>query len=233
MAAGLALLSPGAVSPAAAGSLGTLGAMDLAQAQSLRMPSAPNRSAVLAVRLGLQGDQTRFVLEMSARTDYHVTTSVSPTQVVIDLPAVTWQAALPGAGRGLVKAVRMTNSLTGSAQVVLETDGPARVVNADFLPARDSHPPRLVLDLAHGDLGSLMAAVAGPSAPPPPPTARTEETPAVAVLPEASPVGTGGPWCRPPTASAPCRPSRRPRRPRWWWCRRRQGPSPPCATGRR
>ncbi|TWB46113.1 N-acetylmuramoyl-L-alanine amidase [Nitrospirillum pindoramense] len=202
MVAGLVLFSPYAVSPAAAGSLGTLGAMDLAQAQSLRMPSVPNRSAVLAVRLGLQGDQTRFVLEMSARTDYHVTTSVSPTQVVIDLPAVTWQAALPGAGRGLVKAVRMTNSLTGSAQVVLETDGPVRVINADFLPARDGHPPRLVLDLAHGDLGSLMAAVAGPSAPPPPPTTRAEETPAVAVLPEASrteapsgggvPVGTGG-----------------------------------------
>ncbi|WP_138918691.1 AMIN domain-containing protein, partial [Nitrospirillum viridazoti] len=142
-----------------AGSLGTidLAQTQVAQAQVLRVPSAPKRSAVLAVRLGLQGDETRFVLEMSERTDYRVATSVSPTRVVIDLPAVNWQAALPGAGRGLVKAVRMTSSLTGSAQVVLETDGPVRVANADFLPARDGHPPRLVLDLAHGDLGSLMA----------------------------------------------------------------------------
>ncbi|TWB59777.1 N-acetylmuramoyl-L-alanine amidase [Nitrospirillum viridazoti] len=187
LAGTLSLISAIIPMTVSAGSLGTidLAQTQVAQAQVLRVPSAPKRSAVLAVRLGLQGDETRFVLEMSERTDYRVATSVSPTRVVIDLPAVNWQAALPGAGRGLVKAVRMTSSLTGSAQVVLETDGPVRVANADFLPARDGHPPRLVLDLAHGDLGSLMAAVAGPSAPPPP---RAEEK-AVAVLPEAPPPG--------------------------------------------
>ncbi|MDE1146047.1 MAG: N-acetylmuramoyl-L-alanine amidase [Azospirillaceae bacterium] len=161
----------------------------MAQAtQVLRLPSS-KRTSVLAVRLGLQGEMTRFVLEMSERTDYRVTTAINPGRVVIDLPSVAWQAALPGAGRGLVKDVRMTSSLSGAAQVVLMTEGPVRVANADFLPARDGHPPRLVLDLAHGDLGSLMAALV-PTAPPSPPPPPVEDR-SVAVLPEAP--GTGMP----------------------------------------
>jgi len=78
--------------------------------------------------------------------------------VVIDLPQVTFQLpARTGAqARGLIKAFRYGLVMQGGSRLVVDATGPVRIDKAFVLPAVESQPARLVLDLVPVDRASFL-----------------------------------------------------------------------------
>ncbi|WP_035675204.1 AMIN domain-containing protein, partial [Azospirillum brasilense] len=112
-------------------------------------PPVQERVSVLNARLGLHPDKTRLVLELTDSVPFTVSVHGSPYRVVVDLPDVSW----PGgntvmAGKGVVARYRFEGRDGGASRLVVETDGPARVVESYLIPPRDGFKPRFVLDIA-------------------------------------------------------------------------------------
>jgi N-acetylmuramoyl-L-alanine amidase len=101
------------------------------------------------VRVGGDGKETRFVVDLSRKIDIRPFTLADPYRVVIDLPQVNFQfpAHAGEHGRGLVKAFRYGLMMPGGSRMVLDTTGPVRVDKAFVLDATGNQPARLVLDL--------------------------------------------------------------------------------------
>jgi N-acetylmuramoyl-L-alanine amidase len=101
------------------------------------------------VRVGGDGKETRFVVDLSRKIDIRPFTLANPYRVVVDLPQVNFQfpAHAGEHGRGLVKAFRYGLVMPGGSRIVLDTTGPVRVDKAFVLDAAGSQPARLVLDL--------------------------------------------------------------------------------------
>jgi N-acetylmuramoyl-L-alanine amidase len=101
------------------------------------------------VRVGGDGKETRFVVDLSRKVDVRPFTLADPYRVVIDLPQVSFQfpAHAGEHGRGLVKAFRFGLVMPGGSRIVLDTTGPVRVDKSFVLDATGSQPARLVLDL--------------------------------------------------------------------------------------
>src|SRR5262245_30951764 len=88
-----------------AGSLGALLAL-----AALAAPAwAGDRPAVVAARLGQHGETTRFVIELSQKVPLSLFTLANPDRVVIDVPALDWNAGAVAKGKGLVQAWRYGN----------------------------------------------------------------------------------------------------------------------------
>jgi N-acetylmuramoyl-L-alanine amidase len=100
-------------------------------------------------RLGGDATRTRLVMDLSRPIEIAAFTLADPYRVVVDLPQVTFQ--LPGRtgeqARGLVKAFRYGLVMQGGSRIVIDATGPVRIDKAFVLPAVDSQPARLVLDL--------------------------------------------------------------------------------------
>ncbi len=129
-------------------------------------PPVQERVSVLDARLGLHPDKTRLVLELSDSVPFTVSVHGSPYRVVVDLPDVNW----PGgnavmAGKGLVARYRFEGRDGGASRLVVETDGPVRVVESFLIPPRDGFKPRFVLDIAR-TTPAQFAASAPIAAPP-------------------------------------------------------------------
>lgn len=107
------------------------------------------KPTVLDIRLGLHPDMTRVVLDLSAVPEYRVFSLPDPYRVVIDLSEVDWRlsAGEPPDGLGLVAALRYGLFAVGTSRLVLDATGPVRVKNIAVLPARETKPVRLVIDL--------------------------------------------------------------------------------------
>lgn len=127
------------------------------QAQSA-VPSLPS---ITAVRVGGDGQKTRFIMDLSQKIDFAAFALADPYRVVLDMPQVAFH--LPDkAGeqaRGLVKAFRYGLIMQGGSRVVLDTTGPVKVEKAFVLEATADQPARLVVDLATTDRSSFMRAL--------------------------------------------------------------------------
>ncbi|MBS0246606.1 MAG: N-acetylmuramoyl-L-alanine amidase [Proteobacteria bacterium] len=128
-----------------------------AQAQS----AVPTLPAVTAVRVGGDGQKTRFIMDLSQKLDFAAFALANPYRVVLDMPQVAFR--LPDkAGeqsRGLVKAFRYGLIMQGGSRVVLDTTGPVKIEKAFTLEATSDQPARLVVDLATTDRTSFMRAL--------------------------------------------------------------------------
>jgi len=136
----------------------------VAQAPAAEPRPADNGDYPLAtdVRVGGDGKDTRFVVDLSRKVDIQPFTLADPYRVVVDLPQVNFQfpAHAGERGRGLVKAFRYGLVMPGGSRIVLDTTGPVRVDKSFVLDATGSQPARLVLDLVPVTRDAFMRALA-------------------------------------------------------------------------
>jgi len=118
-------------------------------------------------RLGGDAARTRLVMDLSRPIEIAAFTLADPYRVVIDLPQVTFQLpARTGAqARGLIKAFRYGLVMQGGSRLVVDATGPVRIDKAFVLPAVESQPARLVLDLVPVDRASFLRNLALESRP--------------------------------------------------------------------
>jgi N-acetylmuramoyl-L-alanine amidase len=141
-----------------------LGAILLASASAAEQgaPATDVFPVATDVRLGGNGQQTRFVVDLTEKIDLAAFTLADPYRVVVDLPQLTFK--LPPKtgehGRGLIKAFRYGLVMRGGSRIVLDTTGPVRVEKAFTLAAAEGQPARLVLDLVATDRESSLRTIA-------------------------------------------------------------------------
>ena len=118
----------------------------------LAAPAMPSvaKPLVSDVRVGLHGEATRFVLDLSEPVAWRVFTLPDPYRLVIDLPELIWNLPpeLPPAKKGLVGALRFGLFSPGVSRVVLDLTGPAAVGRVEQLPPTADGKHRLFVDLA-------------------------------------------------------------------------------------
>jgi N-acetylmuramoyl-L-alanine amidase len=135
-----------------------------AQAPAAQAAPADNGDFPVAtdVRVGGDGKDTRFVVDLSRKIDIQPFTLADPYRVVVDLPQVNFQLPAHAGehGRGLVKAFRYGLVMPGGSRIVLDTTGPVRVDKSFVLDASGSQPARLVLDLVPVSRDAFMRALA-------------------------------------------------------------------------
>jgi N-acetylmuramoyl-L-alanine amidase len=109
-------------------------------------------------RLGGDDSQTRFVLELSRKTELRAFTLADPYRVVIDLPQVTFR--LPpktgDIGRGLIKAFRFGLVMAGGSRIVFDLTKPARIDGASVTETAPGGAARLSLELASTDRENFL-----------------------------------------------------------------------------
>jgi N-acetylmuramoyl-L-alanine amidase len=141
-------------------------------------------------RLGGDDSQTRFVLEVSRKTELRAFTLADPYRVVIDLPQVTF--SLPpktgDVGRGLIKAFRFGLVMAGGSRIVFDLTKPARIEAASVTETAPGGPARMSLELTSTDRESFLRRAeldtrpARADAAPPVPAAASGDTRSLVVL---------------------------------------------------
>ena len=109
-------------------------------------------------RLGGDDSQTRFVLELSRKTELRAFTLADPYRVVIDLPQVTFRLPpkMGDVGRGLVKAFRFGLVMAGGSRIVFDLSKPARIEGASVTETAPGGPARMSLELTSTDRESFL-----------------------------------------------------------------------------
>ncbi len=134
------------------------GALPAAPARAQAPSSTPILPSITAVRVGGDGQKTRFIMDLSQKLDFAAFALADPYRVVLDMPQVAFH--LPDKageqGRGLVKAFRYGLIMQGGSRVVLDTTGPVKLEKAFVLEATSDQPARLVVDLATTDRASFL-----------------------------------------------------------------------------
>src|SRR5215470_19326817 len=96
------------------------------------------------IRLGLQPESTRIVLDLSEPTAYRVGLLADPDRLYIELPPAVVTAALPQ-GHGLVRSLTLSQG-AGLLRLVAYLKAPVTVARADIIPgAGTSTSRRLVV----------------------------------------------------------------------------------------
>lgn len=126
--------------------------------------AAKAKGGVIALDARLAGDdkRTRLVVDLSREVAVSAFALADPYRVVVDLPDVTFDFAA-GAGRdghGLVAAFRYGLIAPGKARIVIDAREPVNIDKAYVLPAFESQPARLVVDLSRTDRASFLKRVA-------------------------------------------------------------------------
>ena len=158
--------------------------------------------AILNIRLGLQPEATRIVLDLSEPSAYRVGLLASPPRLYVELPSAATPAGLPH-GRGLVRSLALGGE-SGLTRIVADLKGPAKIIKADLIfGTGDAQSRRLVVDIAPaGGSDFAEALIAGPIDSSPPIVVGSAEaesgTAAAAVVPAPQPD---------PAAAAPAPPS--------------------------
>jgi N-acetylmuramoyl-L-alanine amidase len=119
------------------------------------------------VRLGVHPGKTRLVLDLSRATEFSTFTLANPERLVIDIPNASF-AAPPQAidrNRGLVKDLRFGLYRPDMARLVLDLNGPAKLLRTFVIKAIDGKTIRLVFDLVKSDRKSFLAALKSPRRP--------------------------------------------------------------------
>lgn len=165
------------------------------------VPAADSFPVATGVRLGGDGTQTRFIMDLDRKIDVHAFSLADPYRVVLDIPQVTFQ--LPPQvgenGRGLIKAFRFGLVMPGGSRMVFDLTRPARVDKAFVMDAAAGAPARLVLDLVATDRESFLRTmaqeekIARSEAPPvtPPPPISNDPRPLLVLDPGHGGIDTG------------------------------------------
>lgn len=151
------------------------------------LPAWAQAPTISGLRLGQNGEATRFVFDTSAPLTPKIFVLDDPFRVVMDLPEVTFNVP-PGTGRqakGLVKSFRFGLFQPGLSRLVLDVTKPVRIARQFLLPGEaGSAGQRLVIDLVETDLSSFRANAGWPA---------TNQAPAPAVRPYQGPQPTTRP----------------------------------------
>lgn len=120
---------------------------------------AAAENAVVSVRLGEHGATTRFVIEMREAADYELFMLSDPYRVVIDLPEMAFNVpdSLGQEGRGLITKFRFGQFQNGKSRIVIDTNGPPKVVKQFVLQAQAGFGHRIVLDVEATTLAAFQA----------------------------------------------------------------------------
>ena len=121
----------------------------LALGLSLPVTAQAAKTVVTDVRVGVQGDATRIVFEVTRQVGFNVFTLKNPYRVVVDLPEVGWRLPprpLPSA-TGVFQKLRYGLYKPGNSRVVLDIRTPAAISKAFILNPGGAQGYRLVLDL--------------------------------------------------------------------------------------
>jgi len=105
--------------------------------------------AVTSARVGHHGDATRFVLDLSATSTFHIFTLENPHRLVIDLPTVDWRLGEKtlAIGNGIIQRLRYGQFKPDTSRIVLDLTVPVAVTNAVILPTASGDAYRLVVDM--------------------------------------------------------------------------------------
>ena len=125
---------------------------------SLKLFAQPQ---VSEVRLGLNGDITRFVIELTNKVSFNNILLADPYRVVLDLDEVEFKLSQSGSGegRGVVNKYRYGLFREGVSRLVLDLNSPA-IVSKIFLIKPDANKKyRLVLDLKPTTRATFLNAV--------------------------------------------------------------------------
>lgn len=101
------------------------------------------------IRLGVDGERTRIVIDLSEQVKFSYFTLSDPYRVVVDLPALDWPKKLKQpAWRGLVKNLRYGLFSSDTFRLVFDASAPVSVTKIFTLPPSAGFDHRLVIDLA-------------------------------------------------------------------------------------
>jgi N-acetylmuramoyl-L-alanine amidase len=135
----------------------------------LGLPSAHAVEAVVTdVRVGMQGQMTRLVLDLTEKVAFKAFTLAKPYRVVIDLPEVGWRLPsrpLPG-NIGMLLKLRYGLFRPGVSRIVLDVDKPPVIEKSFMLNPDANNGYRLVIDLGMVSKGKFISS---PKAPAPKP----------------------------------------------------------------
>ena len=123
-------------------------------------PTVAAGSEVKDLRIGIRGNDTRFVIDLSDKVEARIFGLPDPFRIVIDMPEVDF--ALPAdrlsSRGGLVERLRYGLFRPGTSRFVLDLTNSAKVVQTFMLKPDGVKPWRLVIDLAPTDrLGFISA----------------------------------------------------------------------------
>lgn len=126
---------------------------------SLPSASAASAPVVESIRLGINGQTTRLVIDIDREVDVETFALDNPDRLVIDLPQVKWEIGEEGRrkGTGLIQRFRYGLFREGTSRLVLDLDEPAKLSRFFVLPAQGPQPVRLVFDLIEVDRQSFAA----------------------------------------------------------------------------
>ncbi|TNE62028.1 MAG: N-acetylmuramoyl-L-alanine amidase [Alphaproteobacteria bacterium] len=130
---------------------------------------------ISGARFGLNGKVTRFVLDVSEKTEPSIFMLADPYRVVIDLPEADWKAAGTVATTGAVGGFRHGLFMPGTYRIVLDLEEPAVVKTTFQLPPKAGYGHRMVVDLEATSRSSFMAAVTASKKAIPEPRSQTAE----------------------------------------------------------
>lgn len=139
--------------------------------------SVVNAVDVEGVRFGENASATRFVIDLSGKTDPSVFMLADPYRIVIDLPSVTWKGNADVKPLGVVDGYRHGLFSDDTYRIVLDLKQPAVVANAFSLPAGRGSGPRYVIDIKKESRSNFLQAVA--SSKPERPAIVTRATPEI------------------------------------------------------
>lgn len=124
-------------------------------------PAAAAGPEVKDLRIGIRGNETRFVIDLSDKVEPRIFGLPDPFRIVIDMPEVEF--ALPadrlGARGGLVERLRYGLFRPGTSRFVLDLTNSAKVAQTFMLKPDGAKPWRLVIDLAPTDRAGFVSAM--------------------------------------------------------------------------
>lgn len=127
--------------------------------------AAAAEPVVSGLRLGENGPQTRFVIDISQDAEAEIFTLADPYRLVIDLPATDFRTGSQGLsdGRGLVSRYRYGLFKPGVSRIVLDLEAPAALDRFFTLPPQGPHAHRLVFDLKPTSRADFLKRVKQPA----------------------------------------------------------------------
>lgn len=118
-------------------------------------------SIITDVRIGDHGTKTRFVLDMSRSLDMRFFLLDAPYRIVMDFGELDWQVP-PGSlprPTGMFKAMRYGLYKPSQSRIVIETNRPAVVDSAFYLPPTENGLHRFVVDMVPVTRGTFLGAL--------------------------------------------------------------------------
>lgn len=120
---------------------------------------------VSGLRLGENGERTRFVIDIDSEVAPSIFTLADPWRLVVDLPEVRFETGSQGLaeGLGLVSRYRYGLFSPGTSRIVLDLAGPAKVERFFALPPQGTNGVRLVFDMVATPRAEFMASLRKPT----------------------------------------------------------------------